>query len=292
MSRYGITDNDDINAVIIGINELDTKKRVLELQRRAQIEELVLHAEFSEKDADAALALLASVKPEHRLDLEETSERIALCKKFISVFGTNGLYKRDFGASLKKSQEYRVGMLENRYSTAALNAFESGLPLCSVLYQSFEEVCENIVNSTCDFGIIPTESSDNGKLLRFYSLINRYDLKINAVSDIEYSDSSATTRYALVSKGIEYPESSLGTPDYFEFSINLHDPQALNFIIYAASLCSMRLHRIDSLPISYKDREFLFCPIFEVKDADIDTFILYMYLDFPQYTPLGIFPRI
>ncbi|MBE6600074.1 MAG: hypothetical protein E7640_02550 [Ruminococcaceae bacterium] len=279
------------DTVLLGIRELDLKKDIIDTQRKAQIEELVLALAFKEKNSERTLSLISEIKlnPGH----VGVEEKICACKKFISVFEEADIYKKEITSRMPgKRRGYLVGMLQNTYSDQVFFKLQSNFSAQALNFGSFEEMCESIFSGECDFGILPTESSDNGKLLRFYSLMDRYDLKINAVLDEENSDSSATTRYAIVSRYIEYGKDRFGTPDLFEFSVNPGDPQLLGKILYAADLCGMSLRRIDSLPVPYKDNEFLFCPVFDINGADIDAFLLYMYIDFPQYTPIGIFPKL
>ena len=281
------------DTVLFGIHELDSKKDILDLQRKAQIEELILAIAFKEKNSERALSLISEIKLPPRPNHVGVDEKICACKKFISIFEEADIYKKEITSRIPgKRREYLVGTLQNIYSDQVFSKLPPNFSARALNFESFEEMCESIFSGECDFGIMPTESSDNGKLLRFYSLMDRYDLKINAVFDAENSDSSATTRYSIVSRYIEYKEDRFGKPDQFEFSVNLGDPQLLGEILYAADLCGMSLRRIDSLPVPYKDNEFLFCPVFDVNDADIDAFLLYMYIDFPQYTPIGIFPKL
>jgi len=286
MSHYKEADSKDINAVIFGLNELERQRSRLKAERDAQLHELVLHTRFSLNSQEEALRELSKIRAIPRINADSIEERVLLCRKFILEFDDNRVWKKDIYQP--SHQTASVAVLNNPYVDIAFEHFSRLKELTSLSVQSFNEICETVNNGGAEYGIIPIESSDSGKLLRFYSLINQYDLKINAVCDIAGKDGSTTTRYALIGKSIELSES----PEYFEFSINLDKGQSLNEILLASSLCSMTLHRIDSIPISYREMEYSFYPIFKIKDADIDTFLLYMYLDFPQYTPIGIFPKL
>ncbi len=292
MSRYILNHSRDINAVLHGINELDVKKKRLDIERKAQMQELALSLCFPDKDPEKILNILSTIRPAVSSGEESVVERIELCRTLLDQFNDLTYYSIDLSIAEAKPGKKTVGVLDNRYIGLAFQRFSNKEAMEAVSFFSFDEMCESISNGECDYGILPTESSDSGKLLRFYSLIDRHDLKINAVCDISYDDESSTTRYSLVSKFSEFPKSRFGEYDYIEFSINLDNAQRINEIITAASLCSMKLHRIDSIPIAYKEKEFSFCSVFETKNADINTFLLYMYLDFPQYTPIGIFPQM
>ena len=291
MHRYSQFEDRDISAVIQGIAELDERKKLLDLQRDAQIKELVLSLSHREKDPEKLLSVISRIKPDMSCPFENVQERIFACRQILNFFPSLSSHKADFVQHTPQGED-AIGILDNNYIKAVFDELSVKRAFSPICFSSFDEICENISSGNCAYGILPIESSENGKLLRFYNLIDRHDLKINAVCDISYSDDSATTRYALVSKSIMCPKSCLEDPDYFEFAVNLESPQSLNEILCAASFCSMELHRIDSVPIAYKEKEFSFCPVFKIEKSDIDTFLLYMYLDFPQYTPIGIYPKL
>ena len=293
MGRYRLSDSESLNSVLSEIDKLDEKKGLIDQLRQAQIKELLLAAAYEGKETERVLLTIAALKCVGNYTADNVDERVFLCKSFISLFKDANAHKREFlNRSGTEVGDMSACLLENRYGELALKNFSQLIPLKAVIAQSFEDICDNILEGVCDYGIIPTESSDNGKLIRFYSLIDRYDLKIIAVTDIEHSDNSSSTRYALIGKNVEFPNNIFGAPDYLEFSIKLDSPELLEFIIRAAKLCGMKLSRIDSIPIAYREREFSFCPVFSVQGANIDAFLLYMQLDFPQYAPIGIFPKV
>jgi hypothetical protein len=269
--------------------ELDERKKQIDAQRAAQIKELILSLIHRNKDSDSVLSALSNIKPNHISVFENAQERISACRQILSSFCDLSFYKADFLTVDKKETE-KIGILDNNYIREVFERLSEKKSLSPVFFSSFDEICENINSGNCAYGILPTESTESGKLLRFYHLMDEYDLKINAACDISYADDSAATRYSLVSKNIILQSSCFGPPDCLEFTINPENIQSLNEILYAASLCSLELQRIDSIPIPYKENEFSFCPVFKIKNSEIDTFLLYMYLDFPQYTPIGVFP--
>ena len=289
MARYPKFNDRDVSAIVDALTELDERKDLIDEARTAQIKELVLSLAHKSSDSENVLSALSTIKPQKLSVFENARERIFACKQILSCFPALSIYKEDFAQATPNGSN-EIGVLDNNYIRTVLERFSSKKSFYPIFYSSFDEICENISTGNCTYGILPTESTESGKLLRFYNLIDRYDLKINAVCDIAYSDDSATTRYALVSKSITFPSSCFGDPDYLEFTVNLENSQSLNEILYAASLCSLELHRIDSIPIPYKEKEFSFSPVFKIKKSEIDTFLLYMYLDFPQYTPIGVFP--
>ena len=287
MGRYTLTGNRDIDAVLRGIEELDSRYANDSDIRCAQIRELASALFGEEADAEKASKFLPLLKPSRHADdvnhIHGVAERIVLCREFTQA------YTQKSADSNMDGCEKTVAILNNGYMQEAFDKLCSKFNRSAVYCGSFEEMCENVGTESYDYAIVPIENSENGKLLRFYTLIGRYDLKINAVCDISYSDGSATTRYALVSKSVQ---DTARRADCFEFSVSLDHSVFLNDILLAASLCSMKLQRIDSVEIPYKDKEFSFYLVFDIEGADADSFMLYMSLDFPQYIPVGIFEKI
>ncbi|MBQ8389072.1 MAG: hypothetical protein IJX46_09125 [Clostridia bacterium] len=283
MERYKHTGNRNTDTVIEGILEIERRFTVDSSIREAQIRELAISLFRDENDPDQALALISEIKSGSGL-FRNVNECIVLCRELLGRYGDR--LELRTGAFNDKSKT--VAVLNNGYMERAFESFCDLDRLERVYYSGFEELCESVSAESCDCAIVPIENSENGKLLRFYSLIDRYDLKINAVCDVSYVDESASTRYALVSKNL----SAFADPDCFEFSISLESDQSINDVLFAASLCHMRLVRIDSIELPYKDKEFAFHVVFDLQGADLQLFMLYMTLSFPQYIPIGIFKKV
>ena len=79
------------------------------------------------------------------------------------------------------SSPSKISYVKNNYSDAAFMRFSSLFKLPKVAYgASFEDACESVYNAASDYCILPIENAANGKLFSFYSLIDKYDLKIFA----------------------------------------------------------------------------------------------------------------
>ena len=151
---------------------------------------------------------------------------------------------------------------------------------------TFEEICADVYNSESDYCILPIECSSNGKMFSFYSLINKYELKIFAVCDVDEGVSGKRTRYALLSrKTLVY--TSEAQLEYFEFSIIGSKDYCLYDILEAANSSPISVYRIDTLPVPYDDLKFRFHHIFEGRKKDIIPFIMYLNFKYPQYEVIG-----
>lgn len=290
--RYANTGNRGVDAVLCGIRELDERQRLELESRRAQMHELVSSIAYEcNGDPEALLRALQETRPLYKSALS-VYERIAVCRELISLCPALEIGRSLPFNSLEALPEEainKIAFVENNYTSEAFSRISRQLELATPVFtRSFDELCERVYNGEVEFGILPVESTDNGKLLYFYSLINKYELKIAAVCSVDTSDLGSTT-FALIRKSIEYPRLRFGKPDMLELFVTQTENDSFSDILTASELCSMKLYRVDSLPLSYRSESFITCPVFRATDAEIDVFLLYMALDFPQYTPIGIY---
>ena len=293
MARYKETGNRDTDAVLRGINEIDERMLTDRRMRLSEIHELVAAVAAEAQNSEAAISRLEAIRPTRDRDNTVSAlERVALCREYLKLYPDTQGFQRElfFGSpeTLSKSAENAVAYIENTYTEEAFKRFSKELGSAeSVRVTSFDELCEMVYSGSSEFGIIPIETAETGKLARFYSLIYKYDLKIASVLSIISSDSE--TGFALIRKNIDYPKLKLGQPHVFEMFVMLNETETFSEILAAAEFCHMSLYRIDSFPISHQGGKYTLCPVFKTESSDIDSFLLYMALDFPRYTPIGIY---
>lgn len=267
----------DIDAILFGLRELDEKQKSIDTARNAQFDELIL-LQDTPQDSDILIS--------NKFEFKSVGEKISFCSKYVAKFAKSLEFRKAVIPT-----EFSVAILENSYINTAYEKFSSVHRLSPKIHSNFNEICESVSDGACEYGILPIESLENGKLLRFYSLIDRYDIKINAACTVE-SDDGSITQYALVGKNEELSSELFGKANCFEFCINLRNGQSLSDILLAASLCGLQLSKIDSLPIPYKETEYSYYLVFDITYGEIDTFLLYINWEFPQYSTVGIFPKL
>ena len=157
---------------------------------------------------------------------------------------------------------------------------------------SFLSACEEVYNGHCEYCILPLENSTEGQLGSFSRLIERYDLKIAATCDIVGNDTGRVTRFALLHKHILPLFHLGGTEAFFECSLPLGNNPDVTDVLYAAQLCGMRLYRIDSQPRQGGDTQFSVHLSFRIANADLQAFLLYLAMEVPHYTPIGLYPHL
>ena len=186
-----------------------------------------------------------------------------------------------------------IAYLQNTFTDRAFQAFSSIIPRARAQYHdSYPSICEAVAGGSCEACILPIEHAHDGKLNGFYRLIDRYDLKIACTCSLSQAD-SVESRFALLKKNISAvpPRQRMG--HCFELSITPGSGTSIAALLNAAELCSLRLRRVDTLPLEYADDEFAFHIVLTANnDADFLPFLLFLTLKMPQYNPIGIFPHI
>lgn len=195
------------------------------------------------------------------------------------------------------------------YTDEAFLHFSRVLPTARAVYSdSFTGVCEQVFNGLCEYCILPLENTQDGKLVRFYELIQKYELKIELTCSVTTSDNRHSTVFGLCRRGLRWPELLLPRKDFcFEF-LFWQEPErvTLGELLTAASSCSLTLWRSDCLPRS--DEEILmgagypFALCFDVPyESNQDThypnknflaFLLFLAVHSPTTLPLGIYQRL
>ena len=180
-----------------------------------------------------------------------------------------------------------VSYIKNNYNDTAFLHFSKLFHSTKVSYgTSFEDVCERVYNGVCDYCILPIESATAGKLFSFYSLIDKYDLRIFAVCDIDESSSAKRTRYALLSRtSLIYADNA--QKSYLEFSLIKDASYELSHILDTASAIGASLYRIDSIPVPYDDLTFKIYHVFEADSKTLLTLRLYLEYKYPQLKTVG-----
>ena len=154
---------------------------------------------------------------------------------------------------------------------------------------TFGECCEAVVDGSCEYCLLPIENSSDGKLYSFYSLLDRYELKINKTVSVGNEDDSQTVVYALVGKDLRI--SSEGG-QRLEFSLISENADFLSDVIRAACELGGAVSSIGTQPIEYDElRKRFYIAVDMKKDASPIPMALYMALEYMWATPLGIYSK-
>ncbi|MBQ8310078.1 MAG: hypothetical protein IJX80_03585 [Clostridia bacterium] len=187
----------------------------------------------------------------------------------------------------------RIVYQKSSYTDSAYLCFSARLGDARASYtHSFLSACEEVYNGFCEYCILPIENSAEGQLVSFSRLIERYELKIAATCDVVGNDTGRVTRFALLRRNL-LPLLCLGNcTEYFECSLPLDGTSELSDVLFAAQLCDLRLYRIGSTPPSALDAPFSARLSFFTEAADLSSFLLYLAMEAPHYTPIGLYPHL
>ena len=182
----------------------------------------------------------------------------------------------------------RIALVRNRYNEEALERFSYGVTGAKPSYTpSFADACEEVYAGQSEFCILPVENTENGRLFGFYSLLDRYELRICAACDLDTDPGSI--RYALVGKSLpdRLPKSVSWR---LECSVAAEAGAFPTDILQIAPIFGAQLLKIDSLPVLYDDGLQRFYFTFELHRAEALAFDLYLSMEHARYTPIGLYP--
>lgn len=183
-----------------------------------------------------------------------------------------------------------VAYVKNQYSLEALSKLckhrtvhnEHG-------FGSFSELCDDIESGDSDAYIIPLENTNDGKLANFYSIIDRFELKILSTCEIESSDGDQITRYALLKRHLIVPHNDCC---YLEFSFVSTHSNTLKDIIEISSFLELSVQRVDSLPLRYNKSSFEISSVLYGTTDNVMKLLLFLKLNIPQHTILGLYNNV
>lgn len=184
----------------------------------------------------------------------------------------------------------KICLVRNRLNESAYEIFSASVVAAKSCYlSSFSEACEDVFDNRCEFGILPIENTSDGKLFGFYSMLDRYELKICAVCHLEPANSEGTVRYALIGKHL--PDRIPKQAEWnFEGMIVTRIGKFPKEILDVASEFQADLIQIDSIPILYDDGLQKIYFTFQISPENAAAFHLYMSQEYARYALIGCYP--
>ena len=236
-------------------------------------------------------------------------EKLEICRALTRSSASSDIFRLLMYTWSSSQSEYsdpasrgRIAYMKNSFTESAFLKFSKIVPRPrSAYFQSFDAVCEEVYSGSCEYCILPIESSLEGRLNSFYSMIDRYELKISAVCIVEQHDSQRFTKFALLKKSLSESATPIqgDSEQILEFKISsaIGESDSPPFsegtpvcdILLAAKASGMKLLRIDSMPLPYNDEMMAFYISFLVDRSQLMPFLLYLTLEFPQFDPLGLY---
>ena len=313
MKRYSENKSDlsyDVLTNAKNLNYLDTKQTVLFETRLAMIRELaysicnggaattdeIKENYFSVHASDDFECGSSSFEIKNFFYTLSIAEKVYLCREIITyIAGKSSFYETVIGSAepCPSAAKGKICYIKNNFTDSAYSFFSKSVKSSSRAFSdTFEAICEGIQSGEFELGILPIETSSDGKLLAFYSMIDRYGLKIVSTCSIDHADSQKFTKFALVGKSIKIPSANQS-----KYCIELRivqssrDQSSLYDILCAARTCDISVARVDSLRLPYGDSLFSHYAVLDLSESNLDAFLAYVALEFPQCYALGIYHK-
>ncbi len=311
MSRYPEAEHPAADILRQNLARLDGDTAGALEARRAHLRELALTLIAEQLPTEAMTDLLREAAPRPSWDaggLEDNLpfrragftmlsliERIELCRMICTLSPTtlpiSALVEPpEFVAEEARG---RIAYLQNSFTDRAYHAFSRQIHRArSQYHDSYGAACEAVAEGSCEACILPIEHAQDGKLLGFYRLIDRYELRIVAACDI-VGQNGVESRFALLQKSFALPLPERAAGYFLELSLTRSTDHTLGSMLAAAAYCGLDIRRVDSIPLAYTENSFAHHAVFSATERSLFTpFLLYLTLDIPQFDPIGIYPLI
>lgn len=230
----------------------------------------------------AARLLDKELSPHPTERAQQLSERLTLCRQLKELpltlnEGDNAPQSRQAAPD----EVAKVAILNSPIFSSAIAAFSAVLPKTEPLFcRSFTDICEEIAAGRAAFGILPLEDSAEGKLFRLYEQIEHFELHIACTADIT-EPGGKTVRIALLYKS-EPPSITPCGERILECLLYAENECTLTDLITVAAAFDLSLRRIDSLPLSYREDDFVQHLVFRTVKNEIKGFLVYLSLFLPR----------
>ena len=309
MSRYPEL-GDAFCAIHVNLDRLDrSAERLLECQL-AHWEEWAETAVHSGEARDVLLQLLDSLHPDREISLspdippenreairnfyrhQATPVRLALLRAVLEHRGDGSdLEPATDTLELSERAADQIAYVKNAFSD---NAY---LQFCTELnhpraanFDSFSDVCEEVYNGICEFGILPILHERDGKLFRFYSLLEKYELRIVCACDVPCVEQNGitVTRYALIRKAL--PPNNSHSATHIELLLPA-DGGELCDLLSAGQSCGIFPIRLDTRAAGEGDIEgdMTHQITLRHRGGNLPLFLAFLSLCLPDCTVLGLY---
>ncbi len=318
MSRYPHLGG-DFSAVHDNLTSLDRRQeRLLEMRMSHHREWAEVLTQLGSEGRDALLHMLDALHPdrpvplpsdipsENRAPLEgfyrhfSAPERLMLLQAVLRNAPTELLHDPSTDPPEVSDRALgKVAYVQNSFSDSAYLTFSHKINHPRAAYfDSFSDVCEEVYNGICEYGILPILHSREGKLFRFYTLLEKYDLRVTLACDLSGTerDGGATTRYALIRRAL--PGERTDKVTHIDLLLPADGEegggQELCDLLAVCRACDLLPTRLDTRPTGDGDRpDALTHQITLTRapkaDSELTAFLAYLALCMPRCTVLGLY---
>lgn len=302
----------DTEITLANLSRLECELERLFEKRIAHLCELASAIVRDGGDIDLIKSIILSIRSDGEIDTDRissdnTKEIVDLFSK-ISLIERLIVFKEIFGSiapeTLGASEDHiditsdaknRIAYVKNSYNDTVFGHFASLLDDAKALYpESTIEVCESVLVGKAQYCILPVETMRDGRLISFYEAIINYDLKICAEYDLINSDGTGYTRYTLLGSDTSYAIRSKRSKDakkYLEITYS-EDNASICELINAAEYLDLYIESVDTLVMNDVSEKKRICIVFSGTEAAIDSFAVYLNVDYPDILIIGKYQRL
>ncbi len=185
----------------------------------------------------------------------------------------------------------RTAYMQNSYTDRAWRQFSGRIPdMTAEYFSSYPAVCEEVYNGRCPYCILPLYTSADGQLVSFRKLIDKYDLKICLVTEVEMADESVM-RFALLRRKLS-SGNVLSMREYMDISFVLPENGSVSTLIAACEALGAVVTSVYTIPLEYGDRAQEFCLELYLQQADLAGLSVFLEASQLRYTIAGIYPFV
>ncbi len=185
----------------------------------------------------------------------------------------------------------KIAYIRTDRADAAYSRLSKSVRGSKVHYVStFGEACAAVSESICELCILPIESTSDGRLYSFYAMLDRYELKICAVTDVPDDDGTGSTVFALVGRSIE-PQRGKSAYKRLEFSVICESAAAISDIAIACRALGGELYAVGTQALPYDDEGNKYYFAVDFSSSAYLALALFASLEYPRFSLVGLYTK-
>lgn len=216
------------------------------------------------------------------------ADTVTLCSELAAALpsGFSRVFSDVFGqgAAIGTAAVGTVAYVPNSYTEQAFAALCSDIKNCRASYHHhFDDICQDVYNGHCQYGILPISSSFDGMLAGLYRMIASYKLKICAICRVEGAHDSHTV-FALIVRSLALPEKAISC--CMEMLYTPANAHGATDLLCIAALFGHRVLGAGSYGTE-DSQTYRFC--LDVRADAFYPFLIYLLLFCGDMTPVGLY---
>lgn len=183
----------------------------------------------------------------------------------------------------------KIAYVRNKRNDDAFLTISKKLRGAKAMYVgSFSESCEAVFDNKSEYCLIPVENGSDGKLYSFYSMLDKYELKICRTVSFSGDDDSQNMTIALVGKSLP-PLSKIPSACRLEFSVIRERLDSIGSIVGAAEQLGAHVSALGTQPLPYDNLKQRCYFAFDFYNVSPLPMIMFMLLEYPRSSLIGIY---